>query len=219
MATLGLKWIHSNGTTNYPWTGSTAQNLRCLTCYWNCRCWKCSRRKSTWAPVQLFQPGASCFPSLLPHQAHGPCIDKCVLPVWFPGSLYWLHIKPNVHFAINIARGLRDARQPLFNQCFCFTTCHAWWYWKEKPIKGKINLVIKQNTLDCWLLTLAPSHLLRGQNRTCLLSSATKGFLVNKGVLLWMIKMSSLANGPGQSSITALFNPNLKMTLLSSRMT
>lgn len=158
-------------------------------------------------------------PSLLPQQAQGPCTDKSALPVWFPGSLYWLHIKPNVHFAINIARGLRDARQPLFNQCFCFTACHAWWDWKEKPIKGKINLVIKQNTLDCWLLTLAPSHLLRGQNRTCLLSSPTKEFLQNKGFLLRMIKMSSLANGPGQSSITALFDPNLKMILLSARMT
>lgn len=140
-----------------------------------------------------------------------------------PSLVSWeslmLHTKPNVHFAINIARGLRDARQPLFNHCFCFTTCHARWYWKEKPIKGKINLVIKQNTLDCWLLTLAPSHLLRGQNRTCLLSSPTKGFLQNKGVLLWMIKMSSLANGPVQSLITAWFDPSLKMILLSSRMT
>lgn len=153
-----------------------------------------------------------------PSRHRAQALTRCALPVWFPGSLYWLHIKPNVHFAINIARGLRDARQPLFNQCFCFTTRHAWWYWKEKPIKGKINLVIKQNTLDCWLLTLASSHLLRGQNRTCLLSSSTKGFLQNKDVLLWMIKMSSLANGPGQSSITAFFNPNLKLILLSSRM-
>lgn len=61
---------------------------------------ECEPQYSSYTQVHLASS------SLILHQAHGPFIDKRVFLVWFPRSLCWLHIKPNVHFAINIARGL-----------------------------------------------------------------------------------------------------------------
>lgn len=75
----------------------------------------CKKKRECEPQYRSYTQVHLAFPPLVLHQARGPFIDKCVFPVCFPGSLYRLHIKPNAHFAINIARGLRDASQALFN--------------------------------------------------------------------------------------------------------